>query len=191
MDIREVIQGKRIIKRTLWRVIYGKGKGQTAPDPSPPSPLHIMDNHWDLALWKIPEFLLSNGLSLKTLLDTRSKDHKEAIQVKRNGHPPFCFSPETGSGSLSDLLEFDCCSGEQFTLNKMAFATENKSFPGVSDGKESAYNAGSLGSIPKSERSPGEGNGNLLQYSCLENPMDRDAWWATVRGITVRRDWSD
>ena len=54
------------------------------------------------------------------------------------------------------------------------------SFPGSSPvGKESAYNAGDLGSIPGSGRSPGEGNGNPLQYSCLENPMDREAWQVT------------
>ena len=50
------------------------------------------------------------------------------------------------------------------------------SFPGDSDGKASAYNVGDLGSIPHSGRSPGEGNGNPLQYSCLENPTDRGAW---------------
>ena len=49
-------------------------------------------------------------------------------------------------------------------------------FPGGSDGKASAYNAGGLGSIPGLGRSSGEGNGNLLQYSCLENPMDGGAW---------------
>ena len=49
-------------------------------------------------------------------------------------------------------------------------------FPGGSDGKASACNAGDLGSIPESGRSPGEGNGNPLQYSCLENSMDRGAW---------------
>ena len=49
-------------------------------------------------------------------------------------------------------------------------------FPGGSDSKTSAYNAGDLGSIPVSGRSPGEGNSNPLQYSCLENPMDRGAW---------------
>ena len=43
--------------------------------------------------------------------------------------------------------------------------------------KASAYSAGDLGSIPESERSPGEGNGNPLQYSCLGNPMDRGTWW--------------
>ena len=48
--------------------------------------------------------------------------------------------------------------------------------PGGSDGKASAYNAGDLGSIPGSERSPGEGNGNPLQYSYLENPMDGGTW---------------
>ena len=56
-------------------------------------------------------------------------------------------------------------------------------FPGGSDGKDSAYNAGDLGSIPGSGRYPGEGNGNTLQCSGLENPMDRGAWWATVHGV--------
>ena len=57
-------------------------------------------------------------------------------------------------------------------------------FPGGSDGKESACSAGDLGSIPWSGRSPGEGNVNPLQYSCLENSMDRGAWWAVVHGVT-------
>ena len=56
-------------------------------------------------------------------------------------------------------------------------------FPGGSDGKESACNARDLGSFPGLGRPPGEGNGNLLQYSCLENSMDRGAWWATVHGV--------
>ena len=59
-----------------------------------------------------------------------------------------------------------------------------KDFPGGSEDKASACNAGDPGSIPGLGRSPGEGNGNPLQYSCLENPMDRGAWWATVHGIT-------
>ena len=59
-------------------------------------------------------------------------------------------------------------------------------FPGGSDGKinKSACNAGDLSSIPVSARSPGEGNGYPLQYSCLENSIDRRAWWATVHGVT-------
>ena len=56
-----------------------------------------------------------------------------------------------------------------------------------SDGRESAYNEGDLGSIPGSGRSPGEGNGNPLQYSCLENFMDRGAWQATVHGVAKSR----
>ena len=56
-------------------------------------------------------------------------------------------------------------------------------FPGVSDNKASVYNAGDPGLIPWSGRSPGEGNGNPLQYYCLENPMDGGAWWATVHGV--------
>ena len=56
--------------------------------------------------------------------------------------------------------------------------------PCGSAGKESGCNAGDLGSIPGSGRSPGEGNGNPLQYSCLEKSMDRGTWWATVHWIT-------
>ena len=58
-------------------------------------------------------------------------------------------------------------------------------FLGASDGEESACNAGDPDSIPGSERSPGEGNGNPLQYSCLENPMDRGAWRATVHEVAM------
>ena len=56
-------------------------------------------------------------------------------------------------------------------------------FPGGSDSQESACNAGDLGLIPGSERSPGEGNDNPLQYSCLETSMDRGAWRATVHEV--------
>ena len=56
-------------------------------------------------------------------------------------------------------------------------------FPGGSDGKASARYAGDPGSIPGLGRSPGEGNGNPLQYSCLENSMDGEAWWAAVHGV--------
>ena len=57
-------------------------------------------------------------------------------------------------------------------------------FPGGSDGKESACNEGDAGWIPGLKRSSGGRNGNPLQCSCLENPMDRAAWWATVHGVT-------
>ena len=68
------------------------------------------------------------------------------------------------SGGQSQLLEFK---------SSLLCLTLWEDFPGGSDGKVSAYNEGDLGSIPKSGRSPGEGNGNPLRYSCLEYPMDR------------------
>ena len=61
-------------------------------------------------------------------------------------------------------------------------------FPGGSHWKESACNAVDLGSKPGSGRFPGEGNGNPLQYSCLEKPMDRRSWQATVHGVT--KSWT-
>ena len=63
----------------------------------------------------------------------------------------------------------------------------NQGFPGGSDCKESAWNAGNLGLIPGLGRSPGGGHGNALQYSCLENPMDRGAWRATDQGTAKSR----
>ena len=61
------------------------------------------------------------------------------------------------------------------------------SFPDSSVGKEATCNAGDPGSIPSLGRSPGEGNGNPLQYSCLENSMDGGAWWTTVHGVAKSR----
>jgi len=61
-------------------------------------------------------------------------------------------------------------------------------FPSGSDGKESACNAGDLSLIPGLGRSPGEGNGNPLQYPCLENLMDRGVCWAAVHGVT--KSWA-
>ena len=63
----------------------------------------------------------------------------------------------------------------------------NMDFPGGSDSKMAAYNAGDPGSVPGLGRSTGEGNGNPLHYSCLENPIDGEAWWATVHGVAKCR----
>ena len=70
-----------------------------------------------------------------------------------------------------------------FHISKIVIKSLCKQIPGGSDGKESACNAGDLGSIPGSGRSPGEGKGYPVQYSCQENPMDRGAWQATVHGV--------
>ena len=78
--------------------------------------------------------------------------------------------------------------GDQGQILHTKQQRKKRSFSGESDGKEYACSAGALGSIPGSERSPEEGNGNPLQHSCLGNPMDRGVWWATVHGATVRHD---
>ena len=72
-------------------------------------------------------------------------------------------------------------------MNKWTFL-DIMDFPHGSDSKELACNAGNLDLIPGSERSPGEGNGKPLQYSCLEKSMDRGAWWAIVYGFP--KSWS-
>ena len=63
----------------------------------------------------------------------------------------------------------------------------SQDFPDGSEGQASAYNVGDLGLIPGLGRSSGEGNSNPLQYSFLENPVDGEAWWATVHGVTKSR----
>ena len=77
--------------------------------------------------------------------------------------------------------------GELGNILKEFFCGQSGNFPGGSDGKMSACNAEDLSSIPGSGRYPGEGNGNPLQYSCLENSIDGGAWWATVHGVAKCR----
>ena len=67
---------------------------------------------------------------------------------------------------------------------------QNRGFPGGLVVKNLPASAGDTGSIPGSGRSPGEGNGNLLQYSCLENPMEKGAWQDTVHGVAKKSDKS-
>ena len=110
---------------------------------------------------------------------------------------------EEGSGSLdvsSPLLTLQGREGAQknWVNNQLRFHDEasikipelscRRGFSGGSDGKESTCNAGDLGLIPGWGRSPGEGNGNPLQCSCLENPMDRGDWWVTVHGVA--KSWT-
>jgi len=71
------------------------------------------------------------------------------------------------------------------------FEEHQLGFPGGLDSKESASNAGDPTSVPGCGRSPGGGHGNPLQYSCLENPTDREAWQATVHGIAKESDMTE
>ena len=73
---------------------------------------------------------------------------------------------------------------KQYPITLLAFILRSKGFPHSSVGKESGCNAGELGLIPGSGRSPGEGQGYRLQYSCLGNPTDREAWQAIAHGVT-------
>ena len=77
--------------------------------------------------------------------------------------------------------------GRNSLSSVFVFGDSHQDFSGGSEVKASACNARDLASIPGLGRSPGEGNGNPLQYSCLENPMDRGAWLATVHGVTKSR----
>ena len=97
---------------------------------------------------------------------------------------------EEWKGGITQMQE-KTFGGDRFILLILVMVSWVYGFTGGSDGKEFACIAGDPGSIFESGRFPGEGNGNLLRYSCLENPMDRGAWWATVYGFTKSRTLSN
>ena len=88
---------------------------------------------------------------------------------------------EWGATAFSDSLLY-------WSLKELARFMYHKGFPGDSVVKNLPVNAGQLGLIPGSGRPPGGGNGHPLQYSCLENPMDGGAWWASVHGVA--KNWT-
>ena len=92
---------------------------------------------------------------------------------------------DDGNGSVGCPQGLQCVFHVEYWLGKIKRPSFNRarSFPSGLDGKESVCNAGDLGSIPGSRRSPGDGNSHPLQYPCLENSMDREAWWATVQWV--------
>ena len=101
------------------------------------------------------------------------------IRVKKGQHGT-CMLPQNDT-CVNDLIINKMSVQFSFQVKGKLWLYED--FPGGSDSKASAYSVGDLGSIPGSGRSSGEGNGNPLQYSCLENPMDGRAWQATVCGV--------
>ena len=94
-------------------------------------------------------------------------------------HPAFCNHPSFFTNFYWSIVALQCC----VSCTCMA----KWGFPHSSVHKESACSAGDLGPIPGSGRAPGERNGNPLQYPCLENPIDRGAWWAAVDGVAKSR----
>ena len=101
----------------------------------------------------------------------------------------FLLSVVWGASNVFPSGFLKCC-GSRFSvclLSRWEYFKWLWGFPACLDGKESACNAEDPGLIPGSGRSPGEGNGDPLQYSCLENSMDRGVWWAAVYGVTERQ----
>ena len=130
---------------------------------------------------------LSICLFLKPVKSLVPQDHSS---INTDSVPQMVALPHPHACMLDFSCSPTCCSFILHLLPKIfchsliwLFPTPPSGFPGGSEVKASACNVGDLGSIPGSGRSPGEGNGNPLQYSCLENPMDRGAWWATVHGV--------
>ena len=112
-------------------------------------------------LWKTPSFYKT-----KYALTLRAKNH--APWYLQKGTECSCPHKKLYK-NVYNMFTYNC---QNLTVITMSFLA----FPPSSVGKESICNAGDMGSIPGSGRSPGEGNGNPLQYSCLENPMDRGAY---------------
>ena len=98
----------------------------------------------------------------------------------------LCFRSGCSSSQWPDAIEQDRKGPYPRKVPELAALSLSSHLHG-SDGEASACNVGDLGSIPELGRSPGEGNGNPFQYSCLENPMDRGAWQATIHGVAKSR----
>ena len=114
----------------------------------------------------------------------RNEEVTERAEERRKKQARLQFSPEKPHGDRRQP-----CPGLGTCKRLLALCpfSPSKCLPGGSDGTASACNAGDLGSISGSRRPPGEGNGNPLQDSCLENSMDGGAWWATVHGVAKSR----
>ena len=134
-------------------------------------------------------------LSFSAWLTSLSKMPSGSSHVVTNGSIPFSFSGWIMFHCMyiPHLLYLFWASREALSLTvnlyNLIFIAINlgMGFPGGSDSKESSAKE-MRGSVPGLGRFPGEGNGNPLQYSCLENPVDRGAWWATVHGVLKESD---
>ena len=123
-------------------------------------------------------FLFPLYLTLRYLKDKWKQLALCLIETRKEVSKHFFFKKIMPKTHSTSILHIFC--NRSISSNLLSFFL---SFPGGSDGKEFAYNARDLGSIPGLARSPGGGHGNPLQYSCLLNPMDRGAWGAIVHGV--------
>ena len=128
----------------------------------------------------------------RVCLPMQEMQEMQEIQVQSLGwEDPLEKEMATHSSILAwktpwtEWVPMDCSGLQSIRLQRVRHNwVQTPTTPCSLDGKEFACSAEDLGSIPGSGRSPGEGNSNPLQYSCLENPMDRGVWWATVHGVT-------
>ena len=110
---------------------------------------------------------------------TRS-ENSEDVPAEERKEKHKRFASATNAGQCPSLILIHRCELSMSIIDKWGF-------PCASDCKEPAWNAGDPGWIPGLGRSPGEGNGNPLKYSCQENSIDRKAWWATVHTVAKSR----
>ena len=125
-----------------------------------------------------------HGLPMETISQARDWQGMEdgSVRCSLRAHSQWSWLEDRDeSAGPMEIAE-----GSRFWLSGRRGASPGgiRHLTGSSDSKESACNAGDPDLIPESGRSPGGGNGNPLQYSCLENPMERGAWGATLHGIT-------
>ena len=121
------------------------------------------------------------------LLKMHSSQKTLAVKISQHKLPSFSDS-SVGKESACSAGDSGSIPGSGRSAGEgTGYPGQFLGFPGSSAGEESACNVGELGSILALGRSPGEGKGYPPQYSCLENPMDRGAWWATVHGVAKSR----
>ena len=149
-----------------------------AAHQAPPSLGFSRQEHWSGLPFPSPMHESEKWKWSRSVVSDSYQPH--GLQPTRLFHPWGFPGKSTGVGCHC-LLRYK-------GLMKWFYLQTSWSFPGGSDSKESSYNAGYKGSIPGLGRSPGEGNGYLFQFSCLENLMDRGAWWAAVHGVA--KSWT-
>ena len=148
----------------------------------------------DTLLWIWCQVCCTRPLTLLSMVTTEQKTNSFPLKLEPTGYFPGCPVGKTpgfhcGEAQVPSLVwELRFCMPQGTALNtppppKLELILQCFGFPAGLDCKESACNAGDPGLIPGSGRSPGEGHGNPLQYSCLENCMERGAWWFTVHGV--------
>ena len=172
------------VKKVLWN--FGKKNAR--------EPQNYAMNKLTIFLWRqdLKVTLLETLKAIRESTQVREKSSSdgektlEEMERKNEIVLETLYSPQGAPFSPGKLCKLQSMH-QIFPI--FAISAYHQGFPGGSISKESASNIGHLGLIPGSGKTPGEGNGNPLQYSFLKNPLDRRAWWVTVHGVSrVRHD---